>query len=380
MYPFPTLRSSLALSAFTALSALTAFADTSDSDHYLEALAATQNFSLGRPIQAMPTADGKSVIFLRTASSRDRTTGLYRFDVASGQTEELATPEKLQGEQTENLSPEDKMRRQRNGTKVTCRTSFELSEDGTQIAFTLPNGLFLYRLSTESLVRPKTGGSDVLDPTFSPDGRKVAYVRDSNLFVYDLETNQEHPITTGGTESKTYGTAELVAQEEMARTKGFWWLPDNKTVVYQVNDNSKVEVWYVGDPSTPQNRPYPSRYPRPRKDNVAARLAMSATDGNAGINTNDAGKDGKPEPARWIEWDREKYPYLARVSPSKFGPLTITVETRDQHELALLEVDLKTGATHPLLKEADSNWVIFDQSFPVWLPSLHLFCTTQIIL
>jgi len=376
MYPFPTLRSSLALSAFTALSALTAFADTSDSDHYLEALAATQNFSLGRPIQAMPTADGKSVIFLRTASSRDRTTGLYRFDVASGQTEELATPEKLQGEQTENLSPEDKMRRERTRTKVTGITSFELSEDGTQIAFTLPNGLFLYRLSTKSLVRLQTGGSNVLDPTFSPDGRKVAYVRDSNLFVYDLETNQEHPVTTGGTESKTYGTAEFVAQEEMARTKGFWWLPDNKTVVYQVNDSSKVEVWYVGDPSAPQNRPYPSRYPRPGKDNVDVRLAISATDGNDGSITNNAGKDGKPESARWIEWDRVKYPYLARVSPSKFGPLTITVETRDQHELALLEVDLKTGATHSLLQEADPNWVNIDQSVPVWLSS-HQFVWTS---
>src|SRR5260221_420621 len=382
MYPFPTLRSSVALSALTALtaltalSALTAFADTSDRDHYLEALAATQNFSLGRPIQAMPTADGKSVIFLRTASSRDRTTGLYRFDIASGQTEELATPEKLQGEQTENLSPEDKMRRERTRTKVTGITSFELSEDGTQIVFTLPNGLFLYRLPTKSLARLQTGGSNVLDPTFSPDGRKVAYVRDSNLFVYDLETNQEHPITTGGTESKTYGTAEFVAQEEMARTKGFWWLPDNKTVVYQVNDNSKVEVWYVGDPSAPQNRPYPSRYPRPGKDNVDVRLAISAPDGNDGSNTNDAGQDGKPEPARWIEWDREKYPYLARVSPSKFGPLTITVETRDQHELALLEVNLKTGATHPLLKEADSNWVNIGQSVPVWLPS-HQFVWTS---
>src|SRR5258708_12183158 len=143
MYPFPTLRSSLALSAFTALSALTAFADTSDSDHYLEALAATQNFSLGRPIQAMPTADGKSVIFLRTASSRDRTTGLYRFDVASGQTEELATPEKLQGEQTENLSPEDKMRRETTRTKGTATTTFTLPQAPPQHTSPFPTPPFL---------------------------------------------------------------------------------------------------------------------------------------------------------------------------------------------------------------------------------------------
>jgi dipeptidyl-peptidase-4 len=375
MYPFATFRSLVALSAFTAFTAL---AD-SDSDHYLEALAATQRFTLGRPIQAMPTADGKSVIFLRSASSRDRTTGLYRFDVDSGQTEELATPEKLQAEQNENLSPEDKMRRERTRTKVTGITSFELSEDGAQIAFALPNGLFLYRLPTKSLVRLQTGGSNVIDPTFSPDGRKVAYVRDYNLFVYDLATNREHPVTTGGTETKSYGMAEFVAQEEMARTKGFWWSRDSQAIVYQVNDSSNVELWYVADPAAPQNRPYPSRYPRPGKNNVDVRLAISPTEEKnavSAINAKSAGNNSKPAATRWIGWDREKYPYLARVSPSKFGPLTITVETRDQHELTLLEVDVKNGATHSLLKEEDPDWVNIDQSVPVWLPS-HQFVWTS---
>jgi dipeptidyl-peptidase-4 len=371
MYPFPTFRSSVALSVFTATSALTAFGQASDSDRYLEALAATQSFSLGCPIQAMPTADGKSVIFLRAASSRDRTTGLYRFDVASGQTEPLAAPEKLLGDQSGSLSPEEKMRQERTRTKVTGITSFKLSEDGAQIAFTLPGALFVYRLGTKSLVKLKTGAGNAIDPTFSPDGRKIAYVRDYNLFVYDLEADRERAITSGGTETRSYGVAEFVAQEEMDRTKGFWWLPDSQRIVYQVNDSSKVEVWYVGDPSAPENPPYPSRYPRPGKENVDVRLAVA----NAG---NERERAGTSENGveRWIEWDHKKYPYLARVSPSKFGPLTITVETRDQHELALLEVDMKTGATHSLLKEEDPNWVNIDQSVPVWLPS-HQFVWTS---
>jgi len=371
MYPFPTSRSSVALSVFTATSALTAFGQASDSDRYLEALAATQSFSLGCPIQPMPTADGKSVIFLRTASSRDRTTGLYRFDVASGQTEPLAAPDKLLGDQSGSLSPEEKMRQERTRTKVTGITSFKLSEDGAQIAFTLPGTLFVHRLGTKSLVKLKTGAGNAIDPTFSPDGRKIAYVRDYNLFVYDLEADRERAITSGGTETRSYGLAEFVAQEEMDRTKGFWWLPDSQRIVYQVNDSSKVEVWYVGDPSAPENPPYPSRYPRPGKENVNARLAV-ANSGNEQerAGTSENGVEG------WIEWDHKKYPYLARVSPSKFGPLTITVETRDQHELALLEVDLKTGATHSLLKEEDPNWVNIDQSVPVWLPS-HQFVWTS---
>lgn len=369
MYPFPIFRPLIVLSAFTAFPA---FADSSDSDRYLEALAATQSFSLGRPIQAMPTADGKSVIFLRADSSRDRTTGLYRFDVASGQTEQLAAPEKLLGDQSGSLSPEEKMRQERTRTKVTGITGFKLSEDGAQIAFTLPGALFVYRLRTKSLVKLKTGAGNAIDPTFSPDGRKIAYVRDYNLFVYDLDADRERAITSGGTETRSYGVAEFVAQEEMDRTKGFWWLPDSQRIVYQVNDSSKVEVWYVGDPSAPQNPPYPSLYPRPGKDNVDVRLAIA----NAG---DKRGRAGTSENGveRWIEWDHKKYPYLARVSPSKFGPLTITVETRDQHELALLQVDMKTGATHSLLKEEDPSWVNLDQSVPVWLPSHEFVWTSE---
>jgi dipeptidyl-peptidase 4 len=367
MHPLPTLRSPLALSALTALlalPALSAFAQSSDSDHYLQSLAETQNFSLGRPIQAMPTADGKSVIFLRSDSARDRATGLYRFDVGSGETEQLAAPEKLMGDQA--LSPEEKMRQERTRTKVTGITSFELSEDGGQIAFTLPGALFVYRLEAKRLVKLKTGAGNEIDPTFSPDGRKIAYIRDYNLFVYDLETDQERAITTGGTETKSFGTAEFVAQEEMDRRKGFWWLPDSQTIVYQVNDSSKVEVWYVGDPSAPQNPPYPSRYPRPGKDNVDVRLAVA-----------NAASAGSGEPTQWIEWDRSKYPYLVRVSPTKFGPLTITVETRDQRELALLEVNPETGATQPLLKEDDPDWVNIDQTVPVWLASHEFVWTSE---
>jgi dipeptidyl-peptidase 4 len=364
MHPLPTFRSTVAL---TALIAMSAFGESSDTDHYLQTFAETQNFSLGRPIEAMPTADGQSVIFLRSDSPRDRTTGLYRFDVASGQTEQLATPEKLLGDQSGNLSPEEKMRRERTRTKVTGITSFELSEDGDQIAFTLPGALFVYRLGTKSLVKLKTGAGNTIDATFSPDGRKIAYVRDYNLFVYDLEKDEERAITTGAAESHSCGLAEFVAQEEMDRRKGFWWLEDSRTILYQVNDSSKVEVWFVGDPAAPENPPYPSRYPRPGKENVDVRLAVS----------NAEGTDNAHDAVRWIEWDRNKYPYLVRVSPSKFGPLTITVETRDQHELALLEANPETGATRPLLKEDDPDWVNIDQSVPAWLPSHEFVWTSE---
>jgi hypothetical protein len=55
----PTFPSLVALTAISAISAISAFGESSDTDHYLQTLAETQNFSLGRPVEAMPTADGK---------------------------------------------------------------------------------------------------------------------------------------------------------------------------------------------------------------------------------------------------------------------------------------------------------------------------------
>jgi dipeptidyl-peptidase-4 len=101
--------------------------------------------------------------------------------------------------------------------------------------------------------------------------------------------------------------------------------------------------------------------------------------GNAGngIKADVADESAKSDLVRWIEWDRNKYPYLVRVSPTKFGPLTITVETREQHELALLEANPDTGATRLLLKEDDPEWVNIDQSVPVWLPSHEFVWTSE---
>src|ERR1700747_2545614 len=68
----PTFRSLVAL---TAISTISAFGESSDTDHYLQTLAETQNFSLGRPVEAMPTADGKSVFFLLSFCAVDGTRG-----------------------------------------------------------------------------------------------------------------------------------------------------------------------------------------------------------------------------------------------------------------------------------------------------------------
>src|ERR1700730_7287130 len=61
---------------------------------YLRTHAETRGFMLGRPTRAKPTPDGKAVLFLR-AQARVPKLRLYEFDVGTGNTRKLLTPEDL---------------------------------------------------------------------------------------------------------------------------------------------------------------------------------------------------------------------------------------------------------------------------------------------
>jgi dipeptidyl-peptidase-4 len=83
-------------------------------------------------------------------------------------------------------------------------------------------------------------------------------------------------------------------------------------------------------------------YPRPGKLNVKVRLGIVPAAGGE---------------TTWINWDKARYEYLARVHAFDGAPLTIQVMSRDQRELSLLEVDAATGATRELHHEHDDAWI-----------------------
>src|SRR5438067_863429 len=84
---------------------------------YLKDHAETRGFLLGRPTRARPTPDGQAVLFLR-AQPRVARLRLYEFDTATGKTRELLTPEELLHSADEQLSPEEKARRERRRVSV----------------------------------------------------------------------------------------------------------------------------------------------------------------------------------------------------------------------------------------------------------------------
>ena len=326
---------------------------------YLRDYAETRAFALGRPAKAKPSPDGKSVLFLR-AQARVAKQGLYIFDVATGQTKQLLTPEEVLKGAEEHLSAEEKARRERQRISVGGFTDFQLSDDSNLILVSLSGKLYVVNRASGKITPLNTGTGDVLDPKFSPDSKKVSYVQNNDLFVWNLDAGRAEQITTGGTDIVTHGLAEFVAQEEMDRFTGYWWSPDSNSIVYEEVDHKGVEVWYISDPQHPETKPTPAFYPRPGKDNVKPRLAIIAAD-----------KSGN-EP-RFVEWDTEKFPYLATVVWPKKGPLSMLLLSRKQQDAQLMEIDPATGKTKLILSEHDDKFLNLQKGMPLWLENGNQF-------
>jgi len=294
---------------------------------FLKEFAETRGYMLGRPQKPKFTPDGKTVLFLR-AEAKSPKMKLFEFDVATAKTKELLSPEALLNGGEENLTPEEKARRERQRVSVGGFTDFHLDKEGKNVLVAYGGKLHVLDRGTGKATGLKTGTDGaIVDPKWSPDGKLIAYVRGFDVYVYDLATGKESGVTTGGTAIKTHGLAEFVAQEEMARHSGFWWSPDSKFIAYEEADHTGVETWYVADPLKPDQKPAEQFYPRPGKRNVAVRLGIiPVTSGET----------------MWVEWDREKYEYLARVAWD-VGGLLVIVQSRNQREVAFSFADPRTG-------------------------------------
>jgi dipeptidyl-peptidase-4 len=319
-------------------------------DTVLEQVAATYNFGLGKPAGLWVAPDGGAVLF-RRSGPRSFESDLYSFDVATGKTVELVSAEKLLGGAAENLSAEEKARRERMRLATRGITSFSASKDGASLIVPLSGRLFLVERATGASRELPLPGS-AIDPQISPDGKKVALSIEGDLYAVDTTSGAVRRLTKRTSDAVEHGLAEFVAQEEMDRHHGAWWSPDSRFIAFQKTDMSGVDVLHVADATHPDQPPTPFHYPRPGRPNAEVSLGIAPVSGGETV---------------WASWDRAAYPYLASVVWPKNGPLTVLVQNRAQTEEKLLAVDA-SGSTRELLVERDAAWLNLDQSVPRWLP------------
>jgi dipeptidyl-peptidase-4 len=362
MSNLPLLRLLIRAFVAAAVVAPACVAQPPDGDEFLKQYAETYRFTLGQPTAIQITDSGDAVLFLRSGP-RSFVRDLYEFDVAVGNERLLAAASDLLKGEEEQLTAEELARRERMRSAARGIASFELSRDGRQILVPLSGSLFVIERATGKARELTSSAGYPIDARFSPDGKSIAVVRDGDLYVLDVASGNERRLTRGASETLSNGLAEFVAQEEMGRMHGYWWSPDSSQIVYQETDTSAVELLHIADPARPDQMPETWRYPRPGQENARVRLGIIPVVGGE---------------MTWIEWDRERSPYVAAVTWEEYSPLTVLVQNREQTEEVLLAVDPASGTTTELLKETDPAWINLDSGMPRWLADgKHFLWTTE---
>ncbi|MEV5505878.1 S9 family peptidase [Streptomyces orinoci] len=322
--------------------------------------ARTQRFTLGAPRAFTVSPDGERVVFLRSRSGTDRTYLLWVLDPYEGRELTAADPVALLAGAEEELSAEERVRRERSREGSAGIVGYAVDAAVELAAFALSGRLFVAELRAGTTRQLPVPGP-VVDPRPAPDGRHVAYVAEGALRVVTADGATDRVLAAPEGEGVTWGLAEFIAAEEMDRSRGFWWSPESDALLAARVDESPVARWWISDPANPAAAPAEVAYPAAGTANAEVTLALLGLDGS------------RTE----ITWDRERFPYLARVHWSEGGRPLLLVQARDQRSQAYLEVDTATGATRALLTERDPVWLDLFPGVPARTPDGELVRITD---
>ncbi|WP_069768191.1 S9 family peptidase [Streptomyces sp. LUP30] len=328
---------------------------TTDSGSFPRRHARTQRFTLGAPRSFTVAPDGSRVVFLRSGSGTDRAGALWVLDPADGTERLAADPGTLLGGASEDLSPQERARRERSREGGAGIVGYA-TDDAVELAsFALSGRLFTAELRAGTAAELPVAGP-AIDPRPSPDGRLVAYVAGGALRVVGAGGEDDRAVAEPESDTVSYGLAEFIAAEEMGRQRGFWWAPESDRLLVARVDDTPVERWWISDPAQPKRDPQHVPYPAAGTANAEVRLFVFGLDG---VRTE-------------VSWDRSRFPYLARVHWSGAGAPLLLVQARDQRSQLFLAVDTDSGTTRMVHADEDRIWLELFPGVPCWSPSGQL--------
>lgn len=326
--------------------------------------ARTRRFSLGVPRQFTVSPDGERVLFVRTTSGTDPVSRLWLYE--NGAERMLADPlgpcfaDASPGE----VPPEELARRERARVTSSGVVSYATDACVRLAAFALRGVLWVVRTDGGAPLRVATPGP-VVDPRPSPDGSLIAYVSGGALRTVRADGTDDRSLAGPDGEQVTYGLSDYVSQESIGRSRGYWWSPRGNALLVARVDTAEVRRRYIADPSDPERPPRVVAYPAAGTANAKVSLHLVGVGGErTDVRLPAEAGEGHPEGV----WTDRAFEYVVAADWDSRGPL-VSVQTRDQRSVYVLEVDEASGATHILHRTHDSAWVALRPGTPLRLGS-----------
>ncbi len=306
---------------------------------------------------------------------------LYAKDLQSGEVVHAVAPPGG-GESEENLSPEEKLARERLRQRALGVTRYTWAKQGDRLLIPLSGEVWVkggaesgaIAAELRKLVAKDGQGRPVLDPRLSPDGQQVAYVQADEIWVVPFDGSAEPKrLTTGGAEQGLVrGLAEYIAAEEMDRHDGLWWSPDSKQLAFVEVDERGLESYRIvhqGKPEIGELAQEDHRYPFAGTRNAKVRLGVVPASGGSmhfvdlvqpDWTARGTAPTGTPA---WTDDPANDF-YLARVHWTATGSLLAELEDRRQQELRLISfADAGKAPARELLRETSEIWINLHTDF-----------------
>ncbi|TNE62107.1 MAG: S9 family peptidase [Alphaproteobacteria bacterium] len=309
--------------------------------------------------------DGKRITFLRGKEENQAQLDLWEFDVASGNASLLVDSAKLLDGGAEELSEEEKARRERNRAIAgkSGIVDYFWSADGSMLLF--PLGGDVYVLPLGGTVKRLTETPEYeTDIKFSPKGNYVSFIRSRELYAVEVASGKEVRLTEGASATVANGMAEFAAQEELGRFTGYWWSPDESKIAFEQFDESKVLVKdrYEVQPDGGVVA-LKQRYPEAGSANVTVRLGVVAL---------------ADQSVNWIDLGDDMDIYLARVN---WLPDSQTVAyqrlNRAQTRLDLVFAEADRDVQTTFLSEESDIWVNLTNDLRFTSDGKSMFWTSE---
>jgi dipeptidyl-peptidase-4 len=209
--------------------------------------------------------------------------------------------------------------------------------------------LYLYDRAKNNLTQLTNDESIEKNSTFSPDGSLVAYTKLNNLFVFNFANETEIQLTQDGSDIIYNGYASWVYYEEIlgrsSHYRAFYWSPDSKQISFMHFDDSKVPTFTLFNADGVHGELEVRHYPKPGDANPDVKLGVINIETKKTI---------------WIDSTTNKGNYIAW--PKFTNDSKAIIYQRMNRGQDTLEIMLtKTNNSNPKLiyMETQKTWVEF---------------------